>query len=88
MAGCDPAARSRLLGASWQRDGESITFETIGQFPAPRELGLVSMEAREQPAALAYGVAGKAAQQLLLQEPILQALEAPEPAESCRARGR
>ncbi len=71
-----------------QRDGESITFETIGQFPAPRELGLVSMDAREHLAALAYGVPGKAAQQLLLQEPILRALEAPEPQTSCRARSR
>ena len=62
-----------------QRDGESITFETIGQFPAARELGLVSTNAREHLAALAYGVPGKAAQQLLLREPILQALEAPDP---------
>jgi hypothetical protein len=62
-----------------QRDGIAITFESIGQFPAPREVGLVSDKIGEHLAALAYGVPGKAAQQLLLREPILQALEAPDP---------
>jgi len=64
-----------------QRDKVVVTSESIGQFPAPSEAGLVSARVREHLAALAYGVPIDSARELLLREPILRALEAAAPAE-------
>jgi hypothetical protein len=67
--------------AQLQRDKVAVTSESIGQFPAPSEAGLVSPRVREHLAALAYGVPIDSARELLLREPILRALEAPAPLE-------
>jgi hypothetical protein len=59
-----------------QRDKVPITSETITQFPLPSEVGLVSDDVRAHLAAMAYGVPIDSARELLLREPIIQALEA------------
>ena len=64
-----------------QRDKVAVTSESIGQFPAASEAGLVSARVREHLAAVAYGVPIDSARELLLREPILRALEAAAPAE-------
>jgi hypothetical protein len=63
-----------------QRDKVPITSDSIAQFPEPGEVGLVSDGVRAHLAAMAYGVPIASAQELLLREPIIQALETPDPA--------
>jgi hypothetical protein len=63
-----------------QREGISITAELLaGSLPAAGEARLVSDGVRQSLAALVYGAPIDKAQELLLREPILQALEAPAP---------
>ncbi|HLG54568.1 MAG TPA: P-loop NTPase fold protein [Vicinamibacterales bacterium] len=62
-----------------QRDKVPITADSIGQLPEAGEAGLLSDKIRQHLAAMAYGVPIESAQELLLKEPIMQALEAPDP---------
>jgi hypothetical protein len=62
-----------------QRDKVPIASESIALFPLPGEVGLVSDSVRKHLAAMAYGVPIKSAEEVLLREPIIHALETADP---------
>jgi hypothetical protein len=58
-----------------RRESADIDSQSIASYPSPGEAGLVSDGVRQHLAAMAYGVPIASAQELLLRDPIMRALE-------------